>query len=98
MAGHTRPSRNEAPTSPMCAHFEALKKFIVETSGFEFVEEGLKKKKGYAGLKPGDFVTFGIDTYRNFNLDDKRSKNITSSVINATAAPTILVQLGHLRS
>jgi hypothetical protein len=37
----------------MCVHFDALKKLVVDSKGFEFVEEGARKKKGFVGLKPG---------------------------------------------
>ena len=38
----------------MCVHFDALKTLLVDAKGFDFVEEGLKKKKGFVGLKPGE--------------------------------------------
>ena len=37
----------------MCVQFDALKTLFVDAKGFDFVEEGLKKKKGFVGLHPG---------------------------------------------
>ncbi len=41
------------PNASMCAQFESLKDFVSASDGFEFVEEGEKKKKGFVGLRPG---------------------------------------------
>ena len=38
----------------MCVHFEALKELLVDSKGFEFVEEGSRKKKGFVGMNPGE--------------------------------------------
>ena len=38
----------------MCVHFDALKALLLDSKGFEFVEEGARKKKGFVGLKPGE--------------------------------------------
>ena len=40
----------------MCMHLDALLQFVVKADGFEFVEEGPNKKKGFVGLKPGRCV------------------------------------------
>ena len=37
----------------MCVQFDALKTLFVDAKGFDFVEEGLKKKKGFVGLHSG---------------------------------------------
>ena len=47
---------NTVPDSTMCVHFDALKQLVVESKGFEFLEEGERKKKGFVGLKPGALV------------------------------------------
>ena len=52
---------NTVPSSPMCVHFDALKQLVVESKGFDFLEEGKRKKKGFVGLKPGVFQVFCIE-------------------------------------
>ena len=37
----------------MCVQYDALKTLFREAKGFDFIEEGPKKKKGFVGLHPG---------------------------------------------
>ena len=45
---------NSVPSAPMCVQYDALKTLLRETKGFDFVEDGPKKKKGFVGLHPGE--------------------------------------------
>ena len=44
-------------------HLDALRPFVSSIDGFEFVEEGFNKKKGFVGLQPGvNGMNMGINT------------------------------------
>jgi hypothetical protein len=57
---------NHVPTNvPMCLQFEALKTIISNSTGFEFIEEGVKKKKGFVAHQPGSSILFHLNTVRD---------------------------------
>ena len=57
---------NYVPTNvPMCLQFEALKTIIANSSGFVFIEEGAKKKKGFVAHQPGSSILFHLNTVRD---------------------------------
>lgn len=57
---------NHVPTNvPMCLQFEALKTVIANSSGFEFIAEGVKKKKGFVAHQPRSSILFHLNTVRD---------------------------------